>query len=129
MGFMIGLLYVVFLGSAVLLCAIILLQEAKGGGLAEAFGGMGAETFGVKTGGINKATSVIAAIFLFSALFISLLSRSSQNTSKLAFPGGGSSIEQPAAGQGQGDAAQQPAGGGAENAGGSQSTGGGEEKK
>jgi protein translocase SecG subunit len=49
---------------------LILLQESKGGGLAEAFGGMGAETFGVKSGGINKLTFTLAAIFCGSALLI-----------------------------------------------------------
>ena len=37
------ILWVVMFLSAVLLSIVILLQEGKGGGLAEAFGGMGAE--------------------------------------------------------------------------------------
>ena len=41
------------------------------GGIAEAFGGMGAETFGVKSGGINKVTFTLAAIFCGSAILIS----------------------------------------------------------
>jgi protein translocase SecG subunit len=48
------LAWILFFVSAVLMTILILLQESKGGGLAEAFGGMGAETFGVKSGGINK---------------------------------------------------------------------------
>jgi protein translocase SecG subunit len=60
-----------FFASAVLLTIVILLQESKGGGLAEAFGGMGAETFGVKTGGINRFTFLLAAIFCGSAILIS----------------------------------------------------------
>ena len=50
---------------------VVLLQESKGGGLAEAFGGTGAETFGVKSGGINRFTFLLAAIFCGSAILIS----------------------------------------------------------
>ena len=46
--------------SSLLLIVVILLQESKGGGLAEAFGGIGAETFGVKSGGINRFTFALA---------------------------------------------------------------------
>ena len=46
--------WILFFLSAVLMTTVVLLQESKGGGLAEAFGGTGAETFGVKSGGINK---------------------------------------------------------------------------
>ena len=63
--------WVLFFCSAVLLVIVVLLQEAKGGGLAEAFGGMGAETFGVKSGGINRFTFTLAAIFCGSAILIS----------------------------------------------------------
>jgi protein translocase SecG subunit len=71
---MIALFYigwVLFFLSAVLLTVVILLQESKGGGLAEAFGGVGAETFGVKAGGINRFTFLLAAIFCGSAILIS----------------------------------------------------------
>ena len=44
------LLWVMLFGSALLMSVVILLQESKGGGLAEAFGGVGAETFGVIVG-------------------------------------------------------------------------------
>jgi preprotein translocase subunit SecG len=59
---------VVFFLSAVLLMVIVLLQEGKGGGLASALGGQGAETFGVSSGGVNKVTLWLAGIFLVSAL-------------------------------------------------------------
>lgn len=59
-----------FFLSSVLLIVVVLLQESKGGGLSEAFGGVGAETFGVKTGGINKVTFALAAVFCISALVI-----------------------------------------------------------
>ncbi|MFM1870968.1 MAG: Preprotein translocase SecG subunit [Planctomycetota bacterium] len=62
--------WVLFFVSAVLMSVVVLLQESKGGGLAEAFGGTGAETFGVKTGGINRFTFLLAAIFCGSAIVI-----------------------------------------------------------
>ncbi len=63
--------WILFFASAVLMTIVVLLQESKGGGLAEAFGGTGAETFGVKTGGINRFTFLLAAIFCGSAILIS----------------------------------------------------------
>jgi protein translocase SecG subunit len=63
--------WLLFFVSAVLMTIVILLQESKGGGLAEAFGGTGAETFGVKSGGINRVTFTLAAIFCGSAILIS----------------------------------------------------------
>ena len=63
-------LWIMFFGSAVLMAIVILLQEPKGGGLAEAFGGTGAQTFGVKSGGVNRFTFTLAAVFLASAILI-----------------------------------------------------------
>jgi len=63
-------LWVLMFLSAVLLSIVILLQEGKGGGLAEAFGGIGAETFGVKSGGINKFTFALAGCFMGSAVVL-----------------------------------------------------------
>ena len=62
--------WVLFFLSALLLIVVVLLQEAKGGGLAEAFGGVGAETFGVRAGGINRFTFILAAVFVGSALVL-----------------------------------------------------------
>lgn len=62
--------WVLFFFSAVLMTVVVLLQESKGGGLAEAFGGTGAETFGVKAGGINRFTFLLAAVFCGSAILI-----------------------------------------------------------
>ncbi len=63
--------WVLFFLSSILMTVVVLLQESKGGGLAEAFGGTGAETFGVKSGGINRFTFLLAAIFCGSAILIS----------------------------------------------------------
>ncbi|MHC4937618.1 MAG: preprotein translocase subunit SecG [Planctomycetota bacterium] len=67
-GFLKGLLFVGFVLCALLLILIVLLQEPKGGGLSGAFGGAGAETFGVQTGGVNKFTSWVAGIFILLAV-------------------------------------------------------------
>ncbi len=63
-----GLVMTLFVLSALLLMLVILLQEGKGGGLAGAFGGAGAETFGVKAGTVNKFTAYLGASFLGLAL-------------------------------------------------------------
>lgn len=70
MGVVVGLLWFIFIVSALLLVMIILIQEGKGGGLAEAFGGQGAETFGVKATGVNRVTGILAGVFLCSSIFI-----------------------------------------------------------
>ena len=63
------LLYTLFFLSAVLLILVIVIQEGKGGGLGDAFGGAGAQTFGVRAGGVNKVTfGLFAALVLFSLL-------------------------------------------------------------
>lgn len=62
------LFYIVFFATALLLILVILLQEGKGGGLSDAFGGAGAETFGVRAGGINKFTFGLFAVFVLSAM-------------------------------------------------------------
>jgi preprotein translocase subunit SecG len=65
-----AVLWLVFILSAVVLTVVILLQEPKGGGLAEAFGGMGAQTFGVKATGITKFTAYVAVVFILSAILL-----------------------------------------------------------
>lgn len=67
-----GFLYFLFFASALLLILVILLQEGKGGGLSDAFGGAGAETFGVRSGGINRFTFGLFFVFLVSALSLHL---------------------------------------------------------
>lgn len=63
-GVLKGLIFVLFVIVSMLLVLVVLLQEPKGGGLSGAFGGVGAETFGVQTGGVNRFTSYLAAAFL-----------------------------------------------------------------
>jgi preprotein translocase subunit SecG len=76
-------LYSLFFIAALLLVLIILLQEGKGGGLSDAFGGAGAETFGVRAGGINRFTFGVFAVFLLSALALHWTAGSSLDNSVL----------------------------------------------
>ena len=75
MGIIIGILWFLVVVVMLLLFAVILLQEGKGGGLAEAFGGIGAETFGVKATGINRFTAILGGTFLLLAVLINLAIR------------------------------------------------------
>lgn len=65
---LISLTMVLFVLSAFLLSIVVLLQEGKGGGLTGAFGGAGADAFGVKSGTVNKFTAWLGAAFLGLAL-------------------------------------------------------------
>lgn len=68
---------VLFILSALLLSVVVLLQEGKGGGLSGAFGGAGADAFGVKAGAVNKFTAWLGAAFLgFALLHAGLVSAS-----------------------------------------------------
>lgn len=63
-----GIVMTLFLLVGLLLLAVILIQEGKGGGVAGAFGGAVGDTFGVKAGTINRFTAVLATIFVGLAL-------------------------------------------------------------
>lgn len=67
-GFLKSVLMLLFVLSAALLMLVVLLQEPKGGGLSSAFGGVGAETFGVQTGSVNKFTAYVAIVFMATAI-------------------------------------------------------------
>jgi len=69
------LLVVFFVDSALLVIAV-LLQSGRGGGLAGALGGIGSpeSAFGVRAASqIEKATAVLAAVFLAVALALAFL--------------------------------------------------------
>jgi preprotein translocase subunit SecG len=71
----ITLLYIVFIVSAIVLCIVVLLQEGRGGGLTDALGTAGQQTFGVAASGIHKFTGWTGAIFIASALLIHVMNR------------------------------------------------------
>jgi len=73
MSFFKGVLMFVFIAAALLLVLVILLQEPKGGGLSAAFGGAGAETFGVQTGGVNRFTAYVATTVMVTAVLYAAL--------------------------------------------------------
>ena len=63
-----GAIMVIFIVVSFLVILVVLAQEGKGGGLAGAFGGAGADAFGVKAGTVNKFTAWLAGLFLGLAL-------------------------------------------------------------
>ena len=66
--FLKGAIMLLFILTSFLLVTVVLLQEGKGGGLAGAFGGAGAQTFGVQTGGVSKFTFWVAGVFMMLAV-------------------------------------------------------------
>ena len=72
-SFLKGLLMFLVVLGALLLIFVILLQEPKGGGLSAAFGGAGAETFGVQTGGVNRFTAYVATTVMVTAVLYAAL--------------------------------------------------------
>ncbi|MBL8859571.1 MAG: preprotein translocase subunit SecG [Planctomycetes bacterium] len=81
MDLLITFLYILFVLAAIVLVVVILLQEGKGGGLTDALGASGQQTFGVGASGINKFTGYTGAIFLASALLIHMFNRISAENS------------------------------------------------
>lgn len=65
-----SILWILFIAACILVSAVILLQEGKGGGLGEAFGGAGAQTFGHKADGIAKFTGWMAVGIVVLAIVI-----------------------------------------------------------
>lgn len=72
-----GTIMVIFIVVSFLVILVVLAQEGKGGGLAGAFGGAGADAFGVKAGTVNKFTAWLAGLFLGLALLHAGLSSES----------------------------------------------------
>ena len=77
---MFGILLVIHVFVCVALVVVVLMQSAKGEGLAGAFGGGGAGLSGAVFGGrgaasfLSKATTVLAVLFMVSCLSLSFLS-------------------------------------------------------
>src|SRR5262245_22550583 len=79
------LLWILFVAACIVVSFVILLQEGKGGGLGEAFGGAGQQTFGVKAEGINKFTGLVALIVVVIAVVITKI-RSDSSTLSFSAP-------------------------------------------
>ncbi len=93
------LLYAIFFSSAVLLILVILLQESKGGGLSEAFGGAGAETFGPRAGGISKFTFGLFGVWILAALALHWTADPADANSVMDDPVPGAGVENTPAGE------------------------------
>jgi preprotein translocase subunit SecG len=65
-----GILWVLFILVCILVSVVILLQDPKGGGLGEAFGGVGQQAFGVDNKGIHKFTAYLAVAVVLIAITI-----------------------------------------------------------
>ena len=73
------MLYYVAIGLYVIVCLtlilVVLLQQGKGGGMANAFGGGATQAaFGARSGAtvLSRATTVCAVLFVIGALYIGL---------------------------------------------------------
>ncbi|MAG54727.1 MAG: preprotein translocase subunit SecG [Planctomycetes bacterium] len=67
------ILQILFVLNAIFLIGIVLMQEGKGGGLGNAFGGAGGEAFGHGVGGINRFTAYVAGSLMVIALTLALM--------------------------------------------------------
>ena len=76
-GFLEPILWILFVAACALISIVILLQEGKGGGLGEAFGGAGQQAFGVKAQGIQKFTGWVALGVIVLSILITLVRGSS----------------------------------------------------
>lgn len=87
MTFLFYLFLFVFLFASVLLCFVILIQEAKSLGLGASFGGDNSDSlFGTSTAEVLKRfTAYLAGVFLFSCFILSLWSGSLGRTHNAAF--------------------------------------------
>ncbi|HFE64494.1 preprotein translocase subunit SecG [candidate division KSB1 bacterium 4484_188] len=82
---MYGILIFLFVLVAVLMTVSILMQSAKGGGLAASFGGMGGGgVFGPRGAAnfLQKATTVLATLYLLLCLMIGLIGRPTAGQSR-----------------------------------------------
>ncbi len=67
------LLIILFTINAIFLVGIVLMQEGKGGGLGNAFGGAGGDAFGHGVGGINRFTAYVAGSLMVIAVALAIM--------------------------------------------------------
>jgi len=75
------LLLVAFLVLCLFMCGLILIQRGRGGGLASAFGGAGANTaFGSKTGDVlTWTTAIVFAVFVAMTIGLNMMAERIHN--------------------------------------------------
>jgi preprotein translocase subunit SecG len=74
---MVIVLTVLFVVSAVLLALLVLIQDDQGEGIGGMFGGGSTSAFGSRSGNVlTRATTILAAVFLVSALGVAWLNKS-----------------------------------------------------
>ena len=80
MEFVSTLLLVLFIIVAVLLVAMVLLQDDQGEGLGSMFGGSSSSPFGAKSGSIlAKTTTVLGILFFVTTFGLAWVSRTKSN--------------------------------------------------
>ena len=86
MGWLVVVLYVLVVVSALLLIGLILIQPSKGGGMGAAFGGVGETVLGAHAGShLTKATVVLTTVFFAAALALAtLIGRGGRDNGALA---------------------------------------------
>jgi len=84
-----SILWVLFILACLVVSFVILLQEPKGGGLGEAFGGAAAQSFGVKTEGITRFTAYLAGGIILLAIVITRMRSDDSAVDTLELPGSG----------------------------------------
>ncbi|MFT7463351.1 MAG: preprotein translocase subunit SecG [Pseudohongiellaceae bacterium] len=91
-----GILWVVFILVCLVICGLVLLQEGKGGGLGDAFGGAGAQTFGVKAQGVAKVTGYLVASLMVTAIVITKMRTGESSVAGQLSSGEAAVLEMPA---------------------------------
>ncbi len=80
MGLIAIILLIIFVISALVLMAVILIQDDQGEGLGGIFGAGSTSAFGPRTGNVlTRFTSIIAAVFLISAFMLAFLNRTPES--------------------------------------------------
>ncbi len=96
MGVITTILYTMIIIVSILLIGLILIQQSKGGGLGNAFGGAGEAVFGARAGThLTKLTVALVTVFFVLVLGLAIIAGHKQSAKSVVETVG---VEQPAAG-------------------------------
>ena len=76
-----------YVAVCMLLVAVVLMQQGKGGDIAAAFGGSGSQTaFGARAGAsvLTRATTVLGALFMVGAMTLAIMGQRGTTSSILS---------------------------------------------